>query len=458
MKKILIFICSCVLIILITACDNNNGPYDIERENGNLVLYSNNKPAKGWIEKTVIDHNTGITTRASLIKYDKGLPTGEFKYYDSNGTMIWEANLKKDGDLFKGTITFSGFSTVYSDNVKGEMKGTFVINPNWIVEKHADLNPSKFFNETAVDAVYDGNDQKGRYKSKKKDGEWTFYNNNEELIRKSSYKNGELDGVYESYYENGQLDQRNNYENGKLEAYEFYYKSGQLAERGNYKDGESEIYYENGNLKSKFSSEGYERYYENGYLEKKESYKNGEMEEYYENGQLKIKSNLESFERYYENGQLATKMLSKDGQLDGISEIYYENGKLSVKQAYKAGKLNGISEIYAENGQLEKKENYKNGELEGMSEYYKDGKIVEKSDYKYDANLGYSVKIYKELYKNGKLMEKINYKNGRLDGLYEVYKENGQLDERRIYKNGQLENTEVMIYSEDGKLMKELNF
>ena len=50
MKRILRFILFLLLVIVFVSCDNNKGPFEIRREGGKLILYSDNKLAKGWVD------------------------------------------------------------------------------------------------------------------------------------------------------------------------------------------------------------------------------------------------------------------------------------------------------------------------------------------------------------------------------------------------------------------------
>lgn len=46
MKKYFYF-----LLGLFIGCDNNRGPFEYKYKDGDLILFSNNKPAKGLVEK-----------------------------------------------------------------------------------------------------------------------------------------------------------------------------------------------------------------------------------------------------------------------------------------------------------------------------------------------------------------------------------------------------------------------
>ena len=95
------------------------------------------------------------------------------------------------------------------------------------------------------------------------------------------------------------------------------------------------------------------------------------------------------------------------------------------------------------------KANYKNGKKDGLSEiYYENGQLKQKENYKDGALDGLS-EIY---YENGQLEHKANYKKGLLDGLSETYYENGQLSFKQNYKNDQYDGL-VEAYNKNGQLL-----
>ena len=85
MKKLMFIF---TLLLFLMGCDNNEGPFTSRMENGKKVLYSGDKLAKGWIEKTINDYNTGNNVKISEIYFDKGIPAGDFKLYSINGDLL----------------------------------------------------------------------------------------------------------------------------------------------------------------------------------------------------------------------------------------------------------------------------------------------------------------------------------------------------------------------------------
>ena len=399
MKRILRFILFLLLVIVFVSCgENNEGPFETRKENGKLVLYSDNKLAKGWVEQIYTDSNSGITYKMSEIEYDKGLPTGKFKYYNGNGNLVFDADLKKKGDIYKGTVKIG----VEQDNI---LKGEFNLNSDWIViNKDTRIFLTSylvlvFSKEVLYNGSVDGPLLKLNKINGTLDGIYEEYHENGKLFKKGKYKNGKKDGRWEGYDENGQLRGKSNYKNGKLDGIgEAYDKNGQLDIRAEYKDGVFNGMYEGRGIKVKYKNGNYDGIYEryNNFkklierIEYSDGIKNGVYELYDDNGEkIIVKGNYKNdlkdgiWEDYDENGQLRTKSNYKNDLRDGIYEEYHENGKLFKKGKYKNGEKDGRWEGYDKNGQLRGESNYKNGKLDGIATLYNtDGSFDQEIEYK----------------------------------------------------------------------------
>ena len=104
---------------------------------------------------------------------------------------------------------------------------------------------------------------------------------------------------------------------------------------------------------------------------------------------------------------------------------------------YKGEPYNGEMFFKNENGQLEEKGNFKDGKRDGLYElYFENGQLEYKVNYKDDKLDG----LLEKYFENGQLQERRNYKDGKRDGLYESYFENGQLWKKYNYKDGEVIN------------------
>ena len=78
---------------------------------------------------------------------------------------------------------------------------------------------------------------------------------------------------------------------------------------------------------------------------------------------------------------------------------------------------------YHENGQLKGKGNYKDGKLNGLWEVFSEnGQIQERKNFR----LGLEDGLYENFWNNGQLWTRGMSKQGKEDGLWEVFNENGQ--------------------------------
>ena len=85
-------------------------------------------------------------------------------------------------------------------------------------------------------------EKEGTYIDGKRDGKWTYYNEDGSLIGERIYKDGEIWNGFVVYYnENGKIKKEKNYKDGELDGYEkeyTYYENGQISFERNLKDGE----------------------------------------------------------------------------------------------------------------------------------------------------------------------------------------------------------------------------
>lgn len=97
--------------------------------------------------------------------------------------------------------------------------------------------------ERSSDTPYTGTvtgKKKGYMYNGEKDGEWTFYYDDDVLKAKGTYKHGKQDGNFTVYHDNSQILYQGNYSKGKKEGhFDFYYKDGTINEHksGTYENG-----------------------------------------------------------------------------------------------------------------------------------------------------------------------------------------------------------------------------
>jgi antitoxin component YwqK of YwqJK toxin-antitoxin module len=109
--------------------------------------------------------------------------------------------------------------------------------------------------------------------------------------------------------------------------------------------------------------------------------------------------------------------------IDGKKERSYIEVREGITY-YKGTPFTGEIFEKDENGKLKYKINIKDGKRDGLSEVY---------------------------YENGQLLVKENFKDGNKNGLYESYYKNGQSKYKLNYKDGKREDGSSESYDKDGK-------
>lgn len=145
------------------------------------------------------------------------------------------------------------------------------------------------------------------------------------------------------------------------------------------------------------------------------------------------------------NWQLATK---RDTAGKPLETGYFENGKKvgswllyehqneqfpSKLSTYKDGKLNGLHMQMNQGGQLELLAYYQNNNLHGPWGKYRFARLVEEAHYK-NGKLDGVFNIY--TIASGKLQTSAEYKDGVQDGFYRTYSPTGDITSEYKYKEG----------------------
>ena len=142
------------------------------------------------------------------------------------------------------------------------------------------------------------------------------------------------------------------------------------------------------------------------------------------------------------------------------SKLYDESGKLfsgRVKSesdlylsiySYKDGELDGLNVIYYKN-QIKETGHWKEGKQNGLFQLYtEDGILIDHALFKNGERDGLTEQFYND---TGKIRISGNYKNGILDGEYKVYYPNEKLQAETYYVNGEL-NGAYIGYYENGNI------
>jgi antitoxin component YwqK of YwqJK toxin-antitoxin module len=234
-------------------------------------------------------------------------------------------------------------------------------------------------------------------------------------------------------------------------------------------------------------------YHPNGalwqYIEGKQNRASGIYKEWHPNGNVKIEAYVvggpldltisaqsewlfDKMSRVWdENGKLVAEMNYKNGLLEGVSTYYYASGKLKKQVPFKDNKVCGEILFFTEEGMLVAKESYSNDKKDGVSIAYWNEDLVQKVEV-YEHGLlqqGQYFNMQKEeiavikngmgrkaIFKNGYLYKLIEYKNGKREGIVEVFSKKGVLkDEHHLL--GQKKNGEEITYYLNKKHTKKLS-
>lgn len=148
------------------------------------------------------------------------------------------------------------------------------------------------------------------------------------------------------------------------------------------------------------------------------------------------------------------------------SKLYDESGKLfsgRVKSesdlylniySYKDGELDGLNVIYYKN-QIKEIGHWKEGKQNGLFQLYtEDGILIDNALFKNGERDGITEQFYSD---TGKIRVSVNYKNGILDGEYREYYENEKIKFVGNYKEN-LQDGEWKFYLEKGNLQSIVNY
>ena len=148
----------------------------------------------------------------------------------------------------------------------------------------------------------------------------------------------------------------------------------------------------------------------------------------------------------------------EEEQLKNVNgKLYDENGKPfsgRIKEtsgdytniySYKNGELDGLNVSYYKNN-IKEIGHWKEGKQNGLFQMYtEEGILVDNANFKEGERDGLTKQFYSD---TGKLRVSGNYKNGVLDGEFKAYYPNGNLQGEVTYKNGEM-NGEFREYNEN---------
>lgn len=191
----------------------------------------------------------------------------------------------------------------------------------------------------------------------------------------------------------------------------FYFDNGKISSEGNLKNGKPEgywkTYYPNGNLKSEGNRKEqkldsvWKFYAENGKLQTTITYKDDKKD-----GPRRTYDTL---------GRIALEEMFEKNLKHGPTTSYHENGKIKLKIPFDKGKEEGTAFEYDEDGNVTRIIEYSYG-------FMKDQVVVNRKDRE-----GRKTGMWKEFYPDWKVKTEVTYAEGKKNGYYKEFDPNGQL-------------------------------
>jgi antitoxin component YwqK of YwqJK toxin-antitoxin module/Flp pilus assembly protein TadD len=409
-----------------------------------VVQYSKNnpKPTEANVTKKAFDIKNidgGVILSG---EYDKGIRTGEWKYYYSNGTLRQKKNFVK-GDVV---------GTTYSYDKDGELD----VISHYKNDSLSGLYEQYYYGKLTRESYYSSNEKNGPEKVFYKDGS---------LKSESYFVAGELAFTKNTYWQNGKIMKKEKYEEDELLSVEYFNNKGEKETEFDYrgKTGNFTIKLNGGMVIHNFELKNGTY---NGKYTVKDKFNNPMIEVEFVNGNRTgvYKSYSPSGAVDYENNYYSgyANGIEKTFDLTGILKLTEENiygTEFGTTTRYFANKskhfdytqFNGVREgeykFYNQKGEAIVALGYLNNALIYYKKLDKTGALTEKVDV---ANETVTIE---SKYANGKTAMIVSYLKGNKNGKYAIYNQEGKTEIEANYKNDVV-NGERSEYYPNGKLYK----
>ncbi len=386
---------------------------------------------------------------------EEGNAVGNWKNYDSDGSLI----------------------TSYNYNNKGELDGEYIE----YVDKKKHFEYTYRNGEIIAYTCYDAKGKELISKKKKK-GKFYFkgFYLNGNLSNEGEYDiEGGKTGNWKEYYPSGLLKEEGSFiDNKQVGKYEYYHTNGEISQITNYNDegethGYSSYYYQNGQMRMQGwfqngSEEGvWESYYKDGTLQSSSYYHNGELvgerKFFSVEGKPKVieyitNNLLDSIKYFDQNQKLYDKINFHQDKEEYTITFRGINYPKEVESEYLNGYRNGKYIGYDIEGNISSEGNYLVGQEHGLWKWYKEGKLRTEANYQFGDLHGKLTRFtdqgkvdFVEFYEygskagewinhhsNGMVSVKEYFKNGELHGKKTLYNPNGNLQINLFYNRGKL--------------------
>ncbi|MDX9772911.1 MAG: tetratricopeptide repeat protein [Bacteroidales bacterium] len=401
--------------------------------------------------------------------YDKGIQTGEVKFYYNNGNLRQKFNLK-NGEYDGEALTF---------------------HPNGKTES------ASYYRDGLLEGKYveyglDGTILKtGSYLGNSMNNYW-YYNTADGSIETSVYYiNGLINGWYTSYSVDGKIKSRDMLTDGRIVRELQFDPEGNLINDIDFLEttayqtkSRPDIVIADAVMKGGFHDGPMTWYYPDGKPSTKMNFiadnQNGEYLQYYPDGKPMVKGRLENGNKeglwitWGEEGNIDSEQFYFNNMMDSVHSYYYDDGSVRLTETYFNDKLEGEYNQYAPGGELMISLIYSGGELIGYR-YMKGGKLTDiititKGDQPVIAWYDNGQKSYEQhfrdfvaegeqvkYYPDGKVMQRRQFSNDMLNGKCEKFYPDGSPETLYFCRNSLYEG-EYINYYRSGKVQERLQF
>ena len=443
-------------ILLIFGCGKKEKEIVLIERDGIQYEQGAQKPYSG---KMSSKYNNG--NRKTEGQYKDGLPVGDWKFWD------------RDGTEYNGSVSRYVFHEIQSGETLEKIANNFEVDVDQLYELNEDIDKDtgdkikagqvigvKTADDTDGQFLFWYDKQRIKIKSHKvfnngkRNGRWTFWNENGNIVRTGSYAVGKRDGSYAYYFNDGSKKEEGAWKNDQRDGlWTKYSNNGNTQKEGTYSNGKkdgvwttwndkgliaSKYLYENNKVIDKWAFKY--QFYSNGNEKSLKSTRNNKLDgnqtTWHQNGQMKSIGNYTAgkengdFQEWYENGQMQSKVNYLNGKMDGAYSEWFDNGQMRQEgsyidnEFYLTTRWNNEGDILIKDG---------NGKWVGKNaegrklwaKEYQDGRLISDWEYKY------------EYFDNGQIKKESSFQGGKEDGESTIFFENGKTREEGIWKEGE---------------------
>ena len=401
--------------------------------------------------------------------YDKGLMTGEIRFYYNNGNLRQKFN-QKNGK-------YDGEAVTYHPN--GRIESVSQYRDGLLEGKYIEYGPDGTVLKT------------GSYLGNNMNNYWRYHTADGSIETSAWYLNGLINGWHTNYAVDGKIKSRDKYTDGVvvrecqfgpdgnmvneidfLETTAYQIKStldiviADAVIKGGVHDGPMTWYHPGGKISTKMNFCADNR--------------NGEYLQYLPDGKPYVKGRSENGSKeglwitWNEEGKLDSEEYYFNNMKDSVHSYYYDDGSVKMTETYFNDRMEGACDQYAPGGELMIRLIYSEDELTGY-QYMKGGKLTDviaitRGDQPVIAWYDNGQKSYEQhfrdfvpegeqvkYYPDGKVMQRRQFSNGMLHGKCEKFYPDGKPEIIYYCRNGLYEG-EYVKYHRSGEVKEKVQF